>query len=101
MSAFYINAHLASITMSINRIQYFIKNILQNSKLNREKFVKSRKTYSETILKNKNRNSHNLIFKRNFGTASNFPPPNNNNGGNWVLMLMMATASYIIINKKF
>ncbi len=84
--------------MSTNRIQYFIRNILQNSKLNREKFVKSKKTYSETIFKNKNRN--NLIFKRNFGTASNFPPPNNNNnGGNWVLVLMIATTSYIVSKK--
>ncbi len=46
--------------MSTNRIQYFIRNILQSSKLNREKFVKNKKTYSETIFKNKNRN--NLIF---------------------------------------
>jgi uridine kinase len=46
--------------MSTKSIQYFIKNILQNSKLNREKFVKNKKTYSETIFKNKNRN--NLIF---------------------------------------
>ena len=82
---------------STKRIQYFIKNILQNSKLNREKFVKNKKTYSETIFKNKNRN--NLIFKRNFGTASNFPPPNNNNGGNWILMLMLATSSYIVSKK--
>ena len=84
--------------MSSNRVQYFIRNILQNSKLNREKFVKNKKTYSETIFKNKNRN--NLIFKRNFGTASNFPPPNNNNnGGNWVLVLMIATTSYIVSKK--
>ncbi len=48
--------------MLTNRIHYFIKNILQNSKLNREKFVKSKKIYSETIFKNKNRNNHNLIF---------------------------------------
>jgi hypothetical protein len=83
--------------MSTNIIQYYIRNILQSSKLNREKFVKSKKIYNENIIKNKNRN--NLIFKRNFGTASNFPPPNNNNGGYWVLLLMMATSSYIVTKK--
>jgi len=84
--------------MSTNIIQYFIKNILQSSKLNREKFVKSKKIYSETIFKNKNRN--NLIIKRKFCTY--YPPSNNNNnnnGGNWVLVLMMATSSYIVTKK--
>ena len=84
--------------MSSNRVQYFIRNILQNSKLNREKFVKNKKTYSETIFKNKNRN--NLIFKRNFGTASNFPPPNDDDdNGFYLIMLMLATSSYIMHKK--
>ncbi len=83
--------------MSTNRIQYFIKNILQSSKLNREKFVKNKKTYSETIFKNKNRN--NTIFKRNFSTASNFPPPNDDDDGFYLIMLMLATTSYIMHKK--
>lgn len=40
--------------MSSNRVQYFIRNILQSSKLNREKFVKNKKMYNEIIFKNKN-----------------------------------------------
>ena len=39
--------------MSSNRLQYFIKNILQNSKLNREKFVKQKKMYNDLYIKNK------------------------------------------------
>jgi len=63
--------------MSSNRVQYFIRNILQNSKLNREKFVKNIKTYT------KRKQNHNLILKKNFNTNSyGFPPPNNNNNNN-------------------
>jgi hypothetical protein len=81
--------------MSINRAQHFIRNILQNSMLNREKFVKNKKLYNQTIFKNKN--NHNLIFKRKFSTHySGFPPPNNNKGGHWVFMLMVATTCYIV-----
>lgn len=83
--------------MSTNRIQYYIRNILQSSNLNREKFVKSKKTYNENIIKNKNRN--NLIFKRNFGTASNFPPPNDDDDCFYLIMLMLATSSYIMHKK--
>jgi len=83
--------------MSSNRIQYFIRNILQNSKLNREKFVKSRKTYSQTIIKNKS--NCNLICKRNFSTYSNFPPPNDDDDGFYLIMLMLATSSYIMHKK--
>jgi len=82
--------------MSTNRIQYFIRSILQISKLNREKFVKSKKIYNENIIKNKNRN--NLIIKRKFCTYYQ-PSNNNNNGGNWVLVLMMAASIYIVTKK--
>jgi len=88
--------------MSTNRNLYYIKNILQNSKLNSEKFVKSKKKYNENFIKNKT--NHNLILHRKFGTTSfGFPPSNNNNnnknknkGPNWIFILMMASASYIV-----
>ena len=50
--------------MSSNRVHYFIRNILQNSKLNREKFVKNKKIYNDLSVKSKK--NHNLILKRNF-----------------------------------
>ena len=65
--------------MSSNRVQYFIRNILQNSKLNRYEFIKNKKIFNDLYKKNTN---HNLILKRKLNTnsyslsASNF---NNNN----------------------
>ncbi len=38
----------------MNRIHYFIKNILQNSKLNKEKFVNNKKKYNMIKAKNIN-----------------------------------------------
>lgn len=61
---------LASITMSSNRLQYFIRNILQNSKLNRLKFVKNKKKYNDLSVNNKTNN--NLILKRKFNTSTEF-----------------------------
>jgi len=54
-----------------NRIHYFIRNILQNSKLNREKFVNNKKNYNQIIAKNKQQN-HNKIITRKMST---FVPP--------------------------
>ena len=45
--------------MSANRIQYFIRSILQNSKLNREKIVNNKKKYAMMSIKNRN---HNMII---------------------------------------
>jgi len=61
--------------MSANRVQYFIRSILQNSKLNREKFVNNKKKYNMMAIKNRN---HNMIIKRNFGSSSGYIPPNFN-----------------------
>ena len=47
-----------------NRIQYFIRNILQNSKLNREKFVNNKKIYSHLISKNRQNNSNRIIIRK-------------------------------------
>lgn len=85
--------------MSTNRILYFIRNNLQNSKLNIYKFVKSKKIYNETIIKNKK--NYNLNLQRKFSTNSfRYPPPNNNNNGpNWVFILMVSFASYFVSRK--
>lgn len=83
--------------MSSNRVQYFIRNILQNSKLNREKFVKNKKNY--TI---KNKNNYNLILKRNYGSSSHLPPPNNNNNNNnhFGFIVLASLSAYLHITIK-
>ena len=91
--------------MSANRVQYFIRNVLQNSNLNREKFVKNKKIYKENILKNKN---YNLFIKRNYSNSSlNFPNHNhnhnnnnnNNNHNNFIIMGLTALSAYIVTYK--
>ena len=66
--------------MSANRVQYFIRNILQNSKLNREKFIKNKKIYNDLYKKNTN---HNLILKRKINTNSYSLSPSNFNNNNY------------------
>ena len=66
--------------MSSNRVQYFIRNILQNSKLNREKFIKNKKIYNDLYKKNTN---HNLILKRKINTNSYSLSPSNFNNNNY------------------
>ena len=61
--------------MLANRVQYFIRSILQNSKLNREKFVNNKKKYNMMAVKHCN---HNMIIKRKFGSSSDYMPPNKN-----------------------
>jgi hypothetical protein len=85
------------ITMAPNRIHYFIKNILQNSSLNREKFVNNKKKYN--IIKAKN-NNPNMIIKRKFSSYSKqssdcggpkIPP----SGPELVTTLFMVIGTYI------
>ena len=54
--------------MSTNRVTYFMRSILQNSKLNREKFVKNKIKYN--ISKTKNKFNNNMIIKRNISTKT-------------------------------
>ncbi len=80
--------------MSANRIQYFIRSILQNSKLNREKFVNNKKKYNMMTVKNRN---HNMIIKRNFGSSSGFIPPNKEpHGPDWKSFILVACGIYLI-----
>jgi len=60
--------------MSANRIQYFIRSVLQNSKLNREKFV-NKKKYIMSSIKNRN---HNIVIKRKYSTTNRFSRANFN-----------------------
>ena len=46
-----------------------LKPILQNSKLNREKFVKNKKLYIDSIVKNRQQN-HNKVVTRKMATFS-------------------------------
>lgn len=87
-----------SLTMS-NRINYFIRSILQNSKLNREKFVNNKKIYNEYIAKRKQNNSNRIITRK----ISTFVPPlsfgSTGGGGggpkkpNWNDLLAMAAVA--------
>jgi hypothetical protein len=84
--------------MSSNRVHYYINNILQNSKLNREKFIKNKKLYNNSLVRNKI--NHNLISKRNFGTSSfRFEDPNNNNN-NWGFIGIAGIVSYFVTRKS-
>ena len=80
--------------MSSNRVQYFIRNILQNSKLNREKFVKNKKKY------NINNKAYSLISKRKISTYcnNNNMPPNNFNNNNWIIFASIFV-TYIVTKK--
>lgn len=86
--------------MSSNRIHYFIKKILQNSKLNREKFVINKKKYYD--LSKKNKTNHNLILKRNFNTNSYGLQVNNSNNknNNWMIYVAVSLWAYIYIRKN-
>lgn len=53
-----------------NRVQHFITKILQNSRLNREKFVINKRLY------NNKKQASQLIIKRQFRSYT--PPPNPN-----------------------
>jgi hypothetical protein len=55
--------------MLANRI---VRKILQNYKVNREKFINNKKKYNMMAVKNRN---HNMIIKRNFGSSSGYMPP--------------------------
>jgi hypothetical protein len=85
--------------MSANRVHYFIRSVLQNSKLNREKFVNNKKKHIMTTVKNRN---HNMFITRNYGRyiplKSNGPKKNGpkKNGPN--IFIIMVVCVYIVIN---
>ena len=63
-----------------NRVHYFITSILENSKLNREKFVKNKNKYNITLSKNKA--NHNRFIVRKMTTFVRPPLSFGNDGGN-------------------
>lgn len=95
---FIVIIYLVSNTMSCNRIYFYIKNIVENSKLNKYKFVKNKKLYNNSLVKN----NHILISKRNFGISSfRFEDPNNNNNNNsnWGFIVIAGIISYFVTRK--
>jgi hypothetical protein len=84
----------------LNRSQYFIRAVLQTSKINREKFVKNKKIYNESLVKNR-QNNINKIIVRKFSTYNRNPPfmefngPNPPNGNNIIYMIIAASGVYI------
>lgn len=88
-------------TMLSNRVHYYIRNMLQNSKLHRGNFVKNKKMYTNKN-KNKNKNNHTFIVKRNY-TFPHLPPPNNNNNNNnnigFIVFASLSAYFHIYCNK--
>lgn len=87
--------------MSANRVQYFIRTFLQNSKLNREKFVNNKKKYNMIAVKNRN---HNIIIKRNYTSSNGFIPPNSNGPNKnknpfTPSLIAMIVGVYIVMNR--
>ena len=82
--------------MSANRIQYFIRSILQNSKLNREKFVNNKKKYNIMTVKNRN---HNMIIKRKFGSSSGHIPPKPNRDPFLDVLIALIVGGYFTSKK--
>jgi len=79
---------------------YCIRPILQNSKLCREKFVKSKKMFNENKIITIERN-FNLIFKRKLNTYENpeyifynFGGDGDGDGPNWKKWLYMFLVTY-------
>lgn len=104
--------------MLSNRVKFFIRNILQNSKLNREKFVQNKKTYKNILLANDNinklnklnkmqyNNKNNFIVRRNFGTYNFNVEPTNKfgkrpGGPNGFIVAFLTAVSIYFINGKF
>jgi hypothetical protein len=86
--------------MSANRVVTFMKRILQNSKLNREKFVKNKMYYN---IRYKNRIINKMVVKRYITTSnrandnntnSGFGGGNNNRPPNFMVITMMAFGLY-------
>jgi len=86
-----------------NRVQNYIHKYLQNSKINREKFVKNKMIYNEYIAMSRLPNI-NKIIKRKMTTysGSGGNGGGNNGGGNYLVMVMAALGAYISteISKK-
>lgn len=82
--------------MSTNRIKQFIISIIQNSRLNREKFVNNKKKFNMMSVKNRN---HNLIIKRKF---SYIPPSNKNPKQNPYtnIFMVMIFGLFMVTNKE-
>jgi hypothetical protein len=82
-----------------NRIKYYIRNVLQNSSLNKYKFNKNKKVYNESISKSKLK--HNFIVKRNFASQA-YNNNNNNNDNNdddedaFIFMCILASSYFIL-----
>jgi hypothetical protein len=80
-----------------NRIKQFIRNIIQNSRLNREKFVNNKKRFNMISVKNRN---HNLIIKRNLSyMPSSNKNPNENPYTNIFMVIIFSL--FMVTNKEF
>jgi hypothetical protein len=93
--------------MSMNRVLNFIKRNVQNSNLNREKFVKNKMYYNN--LKNFSKFkmiNNSLIIKRYISTSSTYNngggEGGNNNGpgpNNYIIITIMAFGAYLTSGK--
>lgn len=76
-----------------NRTQYFMRRIIQNSKLNREKFVYNKNIYMANSVMRKNSNTN--IIKRNISTYQG--PGGGPNGPNMLLVAFGGAISLYLI----
>lgn len=83
--------------MLANRVQYFIRSILQSSKLNRENFVNNKKEYNIMNVKNRN---HNMMIRRKFGSSSNSQLPNLGGGPNKPMLILLTIAIMSQYNRR-
>lgn len=80
-----------------NRVQPFIRLILQSSKLNRENFVNNKKKYNMMDVKNRN---HNMIIRRKFNSSSGYMPPNKDPDECMYAIIGVIVGSYLISKYK-
>lgn len=89
--------------MSVNRV---LRTILQNSKLNREKFVKNKIIYTSIKSKNQINSNYNMISKRKISTSSYSPPQYNSGFGGggpqgFGALFVCATGFYFITERFY
>jgi len=76
-----------------NRTQCFVRRIIQNSKLNREKFVYNKNIYMINSVMRKNSNTnYSVVKKRNFHTTHQNPGGGGPEGGPNMLLVALGCA---------
>lgn len=83
--------------MHFNRVQRFVRNILHNGKLNRDKLLEKKKKHNYIQTKN-NKNNHLLVIKRNLSVHRYYLPDNNGGPNKFLILLALLVGSQIVLN---